>query len=74
LVLQKVTVTEKLLPGQAPTAPAVMEAQRNALLVVFVQVAACAFGAKNAMVKKAASNAKSDKRLMTTSGQYFEME
>jgi hypothetical protein len=47
-----------------------MEAQRKATSVRFVH-AASALGAKNAMVKKTASNGKRDKRFMTTSGQYL---
>jgi hypothetical protein len=68
-----VRVTGKVAPGQTPAVFAVMEVQRKATSVRLVQ-AAFALGAKNAMVKKDASNSKRDKRLMTTSGQYFEME
>jgi hypothetical protein len=67
LVLQKVTVTGNLLPGHTPADPAVMEAQRNALLLVFVQVAALTFGAKSTMVKKDAKRIMLKNRFMTAS-------
>ena len=65
-MLQKVTETGKLEPGQTLAVLAVMDVQRKATSVRLVQ-AAFSFGAKNTMVKKDAKASILRNRFMTTS-------